>query len=210
MADDRNQPLDHWPDDELLRAAEGGNSQAYVVLCTRSLPTLLRSLRAMCSEYGVPLSFSHDFAQQAILNAIRSVRENQKNFRNPQTKFSRAFLRKIGHRLVIDWIRANRRESRAVKQFADRALARADADRQIEREREELAEFFDWLTFGEREIIELVLLQGLTAREAGERLGKSEDAAYKMYERAIAHLRDLRAEHGKLAIGHSMANGREL
>jgi hypothetical protein len=42
MSETPEMPIDRWSDDELLRAAQDGNNEAFRVFCVRSLPVSWR------------------------------------------------------------------------------------------------------------------------------------------------------------------------
>lgn len=185
----QNDDLQRLTDQELLRAATRNNHKAFGIFCERVLPGLLRHLDRLCQDHAVPRDLAHDFAQDAILKIVDLV--------NTRTAdLNKSYLFTVASHLLIDWVRENRRSKRATKILAEIQAARPNTE-EIEK-REEVLKFFDWLTPREREVIELVLQEGLTPLEAGERLDISPDAAYKAYERAIVHLRDLIEEHGEV------------
>jgi hypothetical protein len=66
-------PLERWPDDLLLRAAQKGNLEAYRVFCNRSLRSLVRALRAACGKASLPKDWSDSVARCAIDFALVSL-----------------------------------------------------------------------------------------------------------------------------------------
>ncbi len=94
---------------------------------------------------------------------------------------------------MMDWLRkAGRLE------FADEVeiIAKPEPSLADAEEHEEILKFMNWLQPNERDILELVYVEEMDVVEAGERLGLAKWAAYKTYQRALTHLRDLLTEHG--------------
>lgn len=175
-------------DNQLLKAAQAGDKEAFAGFCVRALPGLCRYLHHQCEAVGVPVDLAEDFAHETVMNALRSP---------PGSEVCVSWLRRIGHNLVIDWVRKNRR-IQAVENMEEQVEARAPSIEERE-EYEEVLEFLEWMDTNDREILELVLLKGLPPVEAGAELGLDKWAAYKAYERAHQALRDLIQEHGKVA-----------
>lgn len=184
-------------DEELLRAAQHGSADAFSAFCVRTLPTLVRRLRYECRALGIPVDQADDLAQATVVRAISHLQLYEAD-RGFCPELSPGWLFQIGHNLAIDWLRKNRRESRRLKEIVNVRKAQAPDKADTER-REETLKFFRWLTPGEQDILEKVLLNGLSVLEAGRQLEISDDAAYKSYERAVKHLRDLIREHSDMA-----------
>jgi RNA polymerase sigma factor (sigma-70 family) len=197
MAEHENLPIERWSDERLLRAAHKGNEKAFQIFCARSLPSLTRYLSNQCRQLGVPVDLSRDFAQEAILKALTHIRFYQDESFVPAPKVSVAWLRQIGYHLVVDWMRTNRRSKKAWSIIHQVKSATPTAEEQ--EQYEELLKFYTWLPPTEKEIIELVLLEGLHPLDAGAKMGLTDQAAYKAYERALVHLRDFIRTHGSLA-----------
>lgn len=200
MAAWQETPMERWPDDKLLRAAHLGDEDAFRIFCVRSLPGLIRYLAAQCDLRGVPRDSAIDFAQETLYKALAQVRACREDAYRPLPKVSRAWLFQIGFNLIMDWLRQKRRASNA------EYIVRHDKPTKPSQEEvdqlEEVFKFYTWLPDREKEIVELILIEGLHPLEAGARLGISKAASYKAYERAIQHLRDLIREHGSLADVH--------
>jgi RNA polymerase sigma factor (sigma-70 family) len=188
--------MQKWSQEELLSAAVGGNREAFGIFCVRVLPNLIRYLEHHCRQLGVPVHQAHDFAQEAITKALCHIRGL--GGRCPPRKFGVAWLNSIGYHLVVDWTRSNHRQQKA-RQALKQVRVEAQAATRTSEDIEEIREFFDWLSPNEQELIELMLIKGLSAVEAGKEMNLSQAAAYKTFERAITRLRDLVEMHGKAA-----------
>ena len=105
----------------------------------------------------------------------------------------RAWLKTIVRNLVHDRWRRRVRETRAVQRLAGAELPGAspalDAALVAEAEAELVRAAFARLSESQRHVLELRVLDGLSAAEAGERLGKKEAAVRQMQYRALAALR---------------------
>jgi RNA polymerase sigma factor (sigma-70 family) len=189
-------PIERWSDDHLLRAAQEGNDEAFRVFCVRSLPTLLSYLDLQCTRRGVPRDLAPDFVQSTVMKALDYLRSCRESADRPLPRVSVGWLMQIGFNLMMDWLRQNRRARKAREVLAAREKPRRLSTQQVD-QLEEVHKYFTWLTLPEQEIVELVLLKGKTIAEVAAELEISIDAAYKRYERAISHLRDLIKEHGK-------------
>jgi RNA polymerase sigma factor (sigma-70 family) len=186
--------MECWSQEDLLRAAHRGDAEAFTVFCVRVLPGLRRYLEFQCRELGVPTDLADDFAQDTFVRALGHIQRQESSESSPRTRVSTAWLQRIGYNLIVDWARANQRHQKAqsaLQQAKPSSLTQQERD-----EREELLKFVGWLPDNEKEMLELVLLKGLHPLEAGETMGLGNAAAYKTYERAVKHVRDLIQEHG--------------
>jgi len=205
MSGRKDEPMERWPDARLLHAAHRGNQEAFAIFCVRSLPALIRYLEVQCTNVGVPRDRARDFAQETLSKALEQVRLYREDGGRPLPKVSVAWLSQIAYNLVMDSLRERQRETRAKHAHIE---TKQSAPTQEDLEKlETVYKFYTWLTPAEQELIELVLVEGLTQKEAGERLGLSPKTAYKRYERAVDHLRDLILEHGDPSIRRLFDSG---
>ncbi len=167
-------------DGELLKAATEGNESAFWQFCVRSLPTLLRVVRLRCRYAGVSLDLAQDAAQEAIVRAVKWLREH------PGTQLSLGWLIKTATNLVFDWGREKIRQG----QYVDKTRHNAAYDESHPaQDASDVLAAFESLSADDREILELVLLDGYTPKKASEILGINLWTTYKRYERALSRLR---------------------
>lgn len=114
----------------------------------------------------------------------------------PLPKVSVGWLKQIAFNMIRDWRRRNLRVT-YVEELV--AASRPEISPDDVDEYEEILKFFQWLTDDERDMLEMVLVESKGILEAGETLNLEKWAAYKTYERALEHLRDLVSHHGKFS-----------
>jgi RNA polymerase sigma-70 factor, ECF subfamily len=103
----------------------------------------------------------------------------------------RAFLYRIADNLVIDWYR--RRKTESLDALMDEGFEPAGAESRIEEEAEAalaLAKLRE-LEIGDRELITLRFVEGLTPGEIAEIVGQSENTVSVRLHRALKRLRAL-------------------
>lgn len=105
---------------------------------------------------------------------------------------SRAWVVRIARNLAIDSARRRDAASRGLRFWPRNEVAPDPADLLIQDETDRLlAERIRGLPAAQREAIVLRYTGGLTAREIGHVLGRSEAAAHKLVNRALAALREV-------------------
>jgi RNA polymerase sigma factor (sigma-70 family) len=167
---------------ELLRAADEGDEDAFGEFCVRCIPALVRTQRARCQSLGIPPHMAEEFANETLVRAVQWLR----NY--PGGQLSRNWLFRVAHNVLVDWLRRHRGE----RQTFRGDLVESVVDRKADVEGTSgILEYFSQLPPRDREILELVLLEGHTPPEAAEYLGIQAWSAYKRYERALKRLRDL-------------------
>jgi RNA polymerase sigma factor (sigma-70 family) len=189
-----------WPDDQLLRAANQGDLDAFRVFCGRSIVGLLRYCKRLCRDYNLPLDpdLPTEFAQDAILKALKYV-QNCRNKRRRFPQVSVAWINGIARNRIIDWIRKRRRLELA----DDGAIHNIDGGSmtpeqlELKREQQEQAlSCLNLLGMRQREILELVYINDMSIQEAGSKMGLSRAAAYKLHGRSLFKMRELFRLHG--------------
>jgi RNA polymerase sigma factor (sigma-70 family) len=180
--------MDRWPDDELLREARGGNNDAFVVFCSRVLPSLKRYVEYQCREKDIPRHHADDFCQEAILRAVEFIKTH-----DDPPRHAVAWVKRIASNLIVDFERRRGRIrfTAAPSEFED--LVETNSQDELE----EALEFFQWLKPEDRELLELIYIEQLTVEEAGQRLGLGKWNALKKHTRALQTLRDLIELHGQ-------------
>ncbi len=130
---------------------------------------------------------AEDIAGKVFLRALESLKSYQERGIPMQ-----AWLFRIAHNLVVDYHR-KMHEQRTVP--IDSVTVRDDADpaaiveKKIELER--VSQAMEQLTVEQKEVIGLRFFAGLTSKEAGSILNKSDGAVREMQRAAIEKLRSL-------------------
>jgi RNA polymerase sigma factor (sigma-70 family) len=187
--------MERWPDDRLLRAANRGDTEAFSFFCVKSLPGLRRYVRFQCAEQAAPIDLAEDFCHDVIIRAVGHINSCKEHGDRPLPKVSVAWLKQIAFNVICDWRRRNGRItlSDQLEPEAPPSLSPDEID-----EYEEILKYFNWLNGNERDMLELVLMDGMDIVEAGEHLNLKKANAYKTYERGLARIRDLCREHGRI------------
>ena len=133
---------------------------------------------------------AEDIASEVFLKALESIKKYQERGLPMQ-----AWLFKIAHNLVVDHLRGMRRHD-AIS--SDGIEIRAESDPEVDMERkmelERLAEAIKKLTEKQREVLRLRFFGGLTSKEVGNLLNRSDGAVREMQRAALERLRELMAE----------------
>jgi RNA polymerase sigma-70 factor (ECF subfamily) len=183
-------------DEEIVRRARAGDAEAMASLFERHLPTLRAVARrrlpaAMRAKVG-----ESDVVQDAWLAAIQRLPEFEER---GDGSFGR-WLRQILEHKVVDEVRrhveAASRDARreiALRTGAEALVGASDhtsPSMQVANAEESAAvrRAVDDLPSAYREVVRLVHQEGLTLVEAGARMGRSAEAARKLYGRALAVL----------------------
>jgi RNA polymerase sigma-70 factor (ECF subfamily) len=98
-----NEPEQHIPDGELVRAAAGGDLEAFGSLYDRYLTPIYRYVYYRISE----ASDAEDLTEEVFIRAWGSLQRTDKS---SQIKNFRAWLYRIAHNLVVDYHRQSREE----------------------------------------------------------------------------------------------------
>lgn len=180
--------------EELKAAAEGGDPDAFMAYCVRSLPALYRYMRYQCSLKDIGQQSADGFCHDAILKARDSIHSRVAN--QQPISICLQWLKTIAYRLMLDYLR---RAGRWVSEndFDDQYVESPEDSDSLE----EITKFFEMLTPAEQEVIEQVIVKKREWPEAAYEMGISVEAAKKRFHRAVAHLRDFVHEHGTLPVG---------
>ncbi len=168
-------------DGELLRAAAEGDEQAYWEFCVRSLPTLLRFVRARCQKHGLPLDLAADAVHEAMVRAIGWIKKH------PGARLTFSWLVQTATNVIVDWLRERRHEvtgGRVEIAAASETLGRTDDALDLRANLERLPP-------PDKEILEKIYFRGLSPEEVSADLGLGKWAVYKRLERALDRLRSL-------------------
>jgi RNA polymerase sigma-70 factor (ECF subfamily) len=136
-------------------------------------------------------SESEDLTSEVFLKALKSI----KAYRDTGPPMQ-AWLFKIAHNLVVDHLRKKVNKYKMVPietaEIRDEADPGAAAEMNIELERVAMA--MQSLTQEQGEVVRLRFFGGLTSREVGSLLGKSDGAVREMQRAALEKIRQLLAE----------------
>ena len=130
---------------------------------------------------------AEDIAGEVFLNALKSLRSGQE-----QGMPTQWWLFRIAHNLTVDYLR---RTSKRGLVPADSVVLLGDddpadtAEKKVEFDR--LIEAMKKLTAEQREVISLRFFWGLTSKEVGNVLGKSDGAVREMQRAALERLRGI-------------------
>ena len=132
---------------------------------------------------------AEDLAGEVFLKALESLKSYEERGVPMQ-----AWLFRIAHNLVVDHLRkVTKRKTVSIDTVQVEAEAEADpavlADRNIELEK--VAGAMEQLTPEQREVLRLRFFGGLTSKEAGSILKKSDGAVREMQRAAVEKLRRL-------------------
>ena len=132
---------------------------------------------------------AEDLAGEVFLKALESLKSYEERGVPMQ-----AWLFRIAHNLVVDHLRkVTKRKTVSIDTVQVEAEAEADpavlADRNIELEK--VAGAMEQLTTEQREVLRLRFFGGLTSKEAGSILKKSDGAVREMQRAAVEKLRRL-------------------
>ncbi len=176
---------DPAPQDEedLIERARALDSDAWSTLYERHHSKIYRYMLMQTSNPTV----AEDLAAEVFLRAVRSIGGFQ--FRG----FSLApWLYRIGHHVAIDHFR---RAPRPTVEITEMPSQRPDGDPEAALARSqdmaELQQALRQLHDEQRQVLLLRFIQGLSAREVAESIGKSEQAVKALQYRALNGLRRL-------------------
>ena len=128
---------------------------------------------------------AEDIAGEVFLKALKSLKSYQ-----PRGVPMQAWLYRIARNLVVDYLRkgSNKRLISLEKvEITSNSNPVSTVEKKIELER--VAKAMTQLTEEQREVIRLRFFGGLTSKEAGSVLGKSDGAVREMQRAAIEKLR---------------------
>lgn len=130
---------------------------------------------------------AEDIASEVFLRALDSLKKYEERGLPME-----AWLFKIAHNLVVDHLRrAAKKKTVPIEavEIADKADPQATAEMNFELQR--VARAMKQLTHEQSEVIRLRFLGGLTSREVGGMLGKSDGAVREMQRVAMEKIRKL-------------------
>jgi len=130
---------------------------------------------------------AEDIAEEVFLKALESLKSYQERGIPMQ-----AWLFKIAHNMVVDYLRkAAKRKTVPIDTVPVAAEADPVAAAEKNMELERVATAMEQLTTEQREVLRLRFFGGLTSKEAGGILNKSDGAVREMQRAAVEKLRGL-------------------
>jgi RNA polymerase sigma-70 factor (ECF subfamily) len=180
----------------LLAAAVGGDRVALGTLLDRHVPSLRAYIRL---RMGPPLR-AHEASSDLVQSVCREILEQADRFRHGGEVGFRRWLFKTAHRKIADraaYYKSVRRagtshlDSEAALAGQYRSLCTPSRDASAREVLRRVEAAFDELSDEQREVILGVRMLGLSHRQLGERLHKSEGAVRVLLCRAMARLTEL-------------------
>ena len=165
-------------ENKLLHSAVSGDDRAFENICVNILPKLLEQQRYRCRRFDIPIDQAADIVQEAFRRAIPQFRSH--NIK----QFPDHYINKVMLNVTRDWAR-QRRANRVQELTTELPAKVQDAVTILA-----IREAFEQLGGTDREILQLVLIEGHSPPEASEKLGIAKWSAYKRFERALHRLRD--------------------
>lgn len=137
-------------------------------------------------------SEAEDLASEVFLKALESLDSYQE-----RGLPMRAWLFKIAHNLVVDYLRKiSKRKVVPLEEAEIASTANTAETAESHLQVEKLSESLKQLSPAQREVINLRFFAGLSSSEAGKVIGKSPGAVREMQRVAINSLRKLLSEEG--------------
>ena len=171
-----------WPDDELVRAAQGGDVAAFGQLYERYFEKVYSYLSFKVGN----ATEAEDLAEQVFLKAMESLR----GYKWTGVPFQ-AWLFRIAHNLLVDNLR---RRSKRVSEPLDEALPdrRREADPEAhlaeKLTRQGLIHAVERLTDLQKQVIHLKFAGGLSNAEVAQIMGRTEGAVKALQHAALQSL----------------------
>src|SRR5262245_34819252 len=171
-----------WRDDELVRAAQGGDVAAFGQLYERYFEKVYSYLSFKAGD----ATEAEDLSEQVFLKAMESLR----GYKWTGVPFQ-AWLIRIAHNLLVDNLR---RRSKRVSEPLDEALPdrRREADPEAhlaeKLTRQGLLHAVERLTELQRQVIQLKFAGGLSNSEVAQIMGKTEGAVKALQHAALQAL----------------------
>ncbi len=177
---------------ELLKQAQGGDTEAFGCLYEHHAPTVYRFLYAHLNNY----LDAEDLTEEVFLRAWKSLKQYQE-----QGIPFVAYLFRISRNALIDHYRSNRRGQPAPLEDENlRDPSHDPAETVLSHlERSEIRSKLDQLKEEYRSVLLLRFLSGLSPEETAQALGKPVGTVRVIQHRALAALKKvLEPEQGKL------------
>jgi len=171
-----------WPDDELVRAAQGGDVAAFGQLYERYFDRVYSYLSFKAGNQ----TEAEDLAEQVFLKAMESLR----GYKWTGVPFQ-AWLFRIAHNLLVDSLR---RRSKRASEPLDEALPdrrrEADPESHLDEKlsREGLLHAVERLTELQQQVIHLKFAGGLSNAAVAQIMGKTEGAVKALQHAALQSL----------------------
>lgn len=178
---------------DVVAAAQNGDGQA--------LATLYDAFSDRVYRYALVILRDHEAAEDVTSDVFLGVLRNIGSFEWRQGSTFESWVFRIAHNVIVDEKR--RQARRPTVPLAEEDEMRLVSPADIEDSVIDAVELRDaWrnvagLPKGQRRVLELRLVAGLSAEETGEVLGKSAGAVRVLQHRALTNLREMsRVSHG--------------
>lgn len=171
------------PTDDLLLRAQSGAADAVGALFDENYDAILRYLWARLGD----LAAAQDLTGEVFLRMVRALPQYR-----PNVTPVRAWLYRIAHNLLVDYLRRHNRQAtlplHALDAHApaqDHVAAQTEHQHELERMRHALQH----LDETQREVVTLRFIAGLSLRDTAAALDKTEAAIKALQHRGLAALR---------------------
>ncbi len=174
---------------ELIQLATQGNSQAFGALYEKYIDDIYNYVYYRTSD----TEEAEDLTSRVFLRALKHI----DNYEDRGYPFS-AWLYRIAHNLVVNWYRDNDRNEEVplVDQFPPPSTQGVMEKRLLKKdEKERLMNIIQELPHDRQQLIILKHVEGLTNKEIGTIMERTEGAIKALYHRTLVSLRD---EYGVL------------
>ena len=170
----------------LVRNAQGGDRSAFDSLA-RAFEDRLRSFVVSRIPPGSGGALDADeIVQDTLVRAFGSL----DSFRGSDAESFRRWLTGVANKTVLRALEQGRR-NRTLELPAQLPAQQDSPSRAMRREErfDHLQSALESLSGDHREVVRLTRIEGLSLKEAGERMGRSPDATRKLFWRALQQLR---------------------
>jgi RNA polymerase sigma-70 factor (ECF subfamily) len=165
----------------LMRAALGGDRAAYRDLLVALTPVLRAAARQGCLRFGLGVAEAEDVVQETLL-ALHLKRQTWDD-----TQPLGPWIRAIARNKLVDALRRRGRRGAEVDidGFSEVLAAPVPEDSGIRRD---VARHLQALAPGQRNVVQAIAMEGVSIREAAQRLTMSEGAVRVALHRGLATL----------------------
>lgn len=165
----------------LMRAALGGDRAAYRDLLVALTPVLRAAARQGCLRFGLGVTEAEDVVQETLL-ALHLKRQTWDD-----TQPIGPWLRAIARNKLVDALRRRGRRGAEVDidAFSEVLAAPVSDDSGIHRD---IARHLQALAPGQRRVVQAIAVDGISIREAAQRLTMTEGAVRVALHRGLATL----------------------
>ena len=179
-----NDETDMTPECELIRRATEGDSDAFGKLYEKYVGKIYNYLYYKTSSQNQ----AEDLTSKVFLKALNHI-EDYEDRGHPLS----AWLYRIAHNLVVNWYRDKDKieKSSLENEYPVPATHdRVEEQLQVSESKKDLLDIVRELPEDRQQVLILKFVEGLTNREIGEIMGRTEGAIKALYHRTLVSLRD--------------------